>query len=193
MNMKTKSFCSNKNITLPNILSVFRIFLIPFIVYEYCFRTRYAVSALLLLASGLTDVADGFIARRFAMSSDLGKAIDPIADKLTQLTVMLCLLTRFSFMMFPFTILLAKEILAGIIGIITIRKTGTVPYAKWHGKLCTVVLYGVLFCHIIFFNLSIEISTVLILISVSVMLLSSILYTVTAIHLLFNHKTSAHT
>ena len=68
----------NKQIlTIPNLLSMFRILLIPLIVWLYCGRQDYPLAAWVLLLSGATDIADGFIARRFHMVSDLGKVLDP--------------------------------------------------------------------------------------------------------------------
>lgn len=71
-------------LTIPNLLSVVRLLLIPLIVWLYCARQEYELAVLFILLSGATDVVDGFIARRFHMVSDFGKILDPVADKLTQ-------------------------------------------------------------------------------------------------------------
>ena len=77
--------------TLPNVLSIFRLLLIPLIIYFY--ETYHYVWAFgTLVLSGATDVVDGWIARTFHLVSDFGKAIDPIADKLTQIAILLCLM-----------------------------------------------------------------------------------------------------
>ena len=79
---------------IPNQLSLLRILLIPvFAVLYLCGGKQpyYLLSAVVLLLSGLTDVLDGYIARRFHMTSELGKILDPLADKLTQITVLICL------------------------------------------------------------------------------------------------------
>lgn len=118
---------ANKRIfTIPNLLSVFRLVLIPVFVWTYCVREAYLVTAGILLLSGLTDIADGFIARRFHMVSDLGKALDPIADKLTQAAMLFCLVIRFPLMWFPLIALGMKEISGGILSLLTIRRTGIV-------------------------------------------------------------------
>ena len=89
----------NKNIfTIPNILSMFRLLLLPVIVYMYMNQKDYVLTGILLLISGLTDLLDGYIARTFNMMSDLGKILDPVADKATQAVVLLCLMTRFSWL-----------------------------------------------------------------------------------------------
>ena len=81
----------NRILTIPNILSFVRIGLITFIMWLYLAKERYEAALFVLIASGLTDIVDGFIARRFNMISDFGKIIDPIADKLTQASVLFCL------------------------------------------------------------------------------------------------------
>ena len=89
---------TNRILTIPNLLSAFRILLVPVIVWLYCWKADYPLAAWTLTLSGLTDIVDGFIARRFHMVSNLGKALDPIADKLTQTAALGCLLTRFGAM-----------------------------------------------------------------------------------------------
>ena len=79
----------NKIITIPNVLSMLRILLIPAIVYYLNFECVLAFGFLLL--SGITDVLDGWIARKFNMTSDLGIVLDPVADKLTQGCVILAI------------------------------------------------------------------------------------------------------
>ena len=73
----------NRIITVPNLLSFFRFCLIPVIIWSYCVKENPLLAGEILLLSGLTDLADGYIARRFHMISNLGKILDPVADKLT--------------------------------------------------------------------------------------------------------------
>ena len=98
--METNPY-QKKILTIPNIMSFFRLVLIPIIVYFYVVKENYLWTLILLVVSGLTDIVDGFIARKFKMISDFGKAIDPIADKLTQLALLCCLLFRFNYMIIP--------------------------------------------------------------------------------------------
>ena len=70
-------------LTIPNLLSLFRLLLIPVIVWLYCVRQDYRWTIVALAVSGLSDILDGIIARKFNMVSDLGKILDPCADKLT--------------------------------------------------------------------------------------------------------------
>ncbi|MBE7057415.1 MAG: CDP-alcohol phosphatidyltransferase family protein [Ruminococcaceae bacterium] len=145
-------------------------------IWLYCYEENYFMTLLVLVLSGITDVADGFIARKFNMVSDFGKAFDPVADKLTQIGVMFCLVKRFSFMKIPLVILVVKELFAGITGLITIRKTGKVMGAVWHGKLTTVLLYSMMALHIVWFNIPERISDISIFLCTIMMLTSAVLY-----------------
>ncbi len=127
--------------TIPNLLSFFRILLIPQIVWlcAAADNSRAAVAA--VAVSALTDVADGFIARRFRMTSDLGKVLDPIADKLTQAALLICLALRYPFIYWVFGLLCLKEVLQGLLGLAVVKATGRMQQARWYGKVSTVVFY----------------------------------------------------
>ena len=164
--------------TIPNFLSFLRLCMIPLIIWLYCAQKNYVLTAVVLVLSGLTDTIDGFIARRFNMVTDLGKALDPIADKLTQASVMFCLLTRFHMMLVPLLLLIFKEVCNGIMSLFVIKKTGKVCGADWHGKVCTWLLYAMMFLHIVWFDISRQWSTALISICVIMMTVSFALYMV---------------
>lgn len=151
--------------------------MIPVIVWLYCFQKNYLWTTVIFIISGLTDIVDGFIARKFDMISDFGKAFDPVADKLTQIAVLFCLVTRFPLMLIPLVILIIKEVLAAIMNMITLKKAGFVVAAVWHGKVNTVLIYSMMFIHIVWFNIPRTISNVLILVCIVMMLISSVLYT----------------
>ena len=177
-------------ITIPNLLSFVRIALIPLFVWQYCFKQNYPMTALILVLSGLTDIADGFIARHFNMISDFGKALDPVADKLTQFTMLICLLTRFRLMIIPIVLIIIKELASGIQSLVVIKKTGKVMGADWHGKLNTVLLYAMMMTHILWFSIPPLWSAVLIFICVGMMIISFIMYILRNINALKNNKLS---
>lgn len=177
-----------KIITVPNILSFFRICLIPVIVWLYCFRNDYLLTTLVLVISGATDVIDGIIARRFGMISDFGKAFDPVADKLTQIVTLFCLVVRFPHMIVPLVVLTVKEVLAAIFNTITIKKTGEVMGAVWHGKLNTVLLYSMMVIHLVWFRIPAVVSDILIGVCTAMMLLSAVLYNMRNARALERHK-----
>ena len=91
-------FRKDQVLTIPNLLSVIRLALIPLIVWLYIGKQEYSAAVAVILISGATDIIDGFIARKFNMVSDLGKILDPVADKLTQATVILCLTVKYRWM-----------------------------------------------------------------------------------------------
>lgn len=124
--------------TLPNILSFFRLALIPPIVILYE-TDHYIWAFAMLFLSGLTDVVDGWIARTFHLVSDFGKAIDPIADKLTQIAVLLCLMPMKCWWVVG--ALVVKEVVIGILTLIAMKRTHSVYSAGWYGKLCTATIY----------------------------------------------------
>ena len=167
-----------KIITLPNILSFFRICLIPVIVWLYCVKKDYLMTTLVLILSAITDIADGIIARHYGMISDFGKAFDPIADKLTQFAMLLCLAFRFRLMTIPAAVLFVKEISAGIMSLMAIHRSGEVEGADWHGKVSTALLYGTMILHLIWFNIPAAVSTALIILCTAMMLLSAVLYAI---------------
>ena len=167
----------NQILTIPNLLTVFRILLIPVIAWLYCWVRDYPMAAWVLVLSGITDVADGFIARHFHMVSDLGKVLDPIADKLTQTVALACLLTRFDAVWWVLGMLVVKETVMTVMGLLVIRRTGAVYSAAWHGKLATVMLYVIIFTHIVWYDIPEAVSGALAAAGVGCILLSLVLYT----------------
>ena len=163
--------------TIPNVLSFFRIALIPIIVGLYVGGMR-EWSVLVILISGLTDILDGFIARKFNMMSELGKALDPLADKLTQLAVFSCLIIDYPLIALPVCIMVIKELSSFILRLILFKKTEQVSGAHWHGKLNTSLLVAVIVLHILWLDITPIVSTISILICTVSMILSCTLYTV---------------
>ena len=163
-------------LTIPNLLSAFRILLVPVMAALYCGAGNYPLTAGVLLLSGATDVADGYIARRFHMVSDLGKVLDPVADKLTQAVALGCLLTRFPAVWWLMAVLVIKEALMAAMGIFVIRRTGVVYSAAWHGKLAACILYAVILTHIVWYNIPAELSACFAAAGTAGMLLSLTMY-----------------
>ena len=167
----------HKIITIPNVLSFFRLLLIPVIMWLYIVKKAPIWTTVILILSGVTDVVDGIIARKCNMISDFGKAFDPVADKLTQIAMLFCLVSRFKWMLLPLCVLVVKEITAGVLGLLVIRKTGKVDGAVWHGKATTVSLYSMMIIHLIWFHIPGVISGILIGGCTALALLSAFLYT----------------
>lgn len=130
----------DKIFTIPNLLSMFRIVLIiPMIVFFL--SKNYIGAVICIVISGLSDMFDGMIARRFNQISKLGKMLDPIADKLTLVAVIICIGILIPNLRLLVIILAAKDILMLIGGAYLIHRGITPPAAKWYGKIATVVFY----------------------------------------------------
>lgn len=162
--------------TLPNLLSIIRLLLIPVIVYLYFFEKQYVAAVAIILISGLTDIVDGIIARSFNMVSDFGKILDPIADKLTQITVIFCIATRITAVWLLAGMFIIKEIVMLVMGMVAIKKLDSVNSAKWYGKANTVILYAAMVLFIIFPKMDNVISSAIVIVCAVSLVLSLGLY-----------------
>lgn len=124
---------------LPNILTIIRFLLIPFIIF-YIFTGNYILAFVFFTISGITDIADGFIARKFNFVSNFGKLMDPLADKLTQITTLGSLAITDIIPIWILIIVLLKEFIM-ICGASFLYGKDVVVYSKWYGKLATVLFY----------------------------------------------------
>ncbi len=143
--------------TIPNLMGYFRILLIPVFAWIYLRAssdTDYYLAAAVIAVSGLTDLFDGRIARRFHMVTELGKFLDPLADKLTLGVLILCLATRFEGMRWLIVLFLVKEGFMAAMGAAMLRHNGRkLDGAKWFGKVCTAFSYVTVFVLMLFPNL----------------------------------------
>lgn len=131
-------------LTIPNMLSLFRLILIPIYIAIYLNAQEdsdYYLAAGILAVSCLTDLVDGKIARHFNMVSTIGKILDPLADKATQLTLIVCLALKHSALWYIVAIFVVKEGFQVIAGGITFRKGRMLKGALISGKICTAVLF----------------------------------------------------
>ncbi len=126
--------------TLPNALTLLRLLLIPVFVRFYLSPGGLAAACAVLALSALTDVLDGAVARKYHMVSDLGKFLDPLADKLTQCALLLCLAAQHREVLFLLGLFLIKELAMLGFALLTLRLTDRVESALWHGKLNSAVL-----------------------------------------------------
>lgn len=174
--MEKNTNVKSQILTIPNLLSLFRIILIPFIVWAYFGIENNYVAIALIILSGATDIVDGFIARKFNMISEVGKVLDPIADKLTQGTVMICLTLKCVWMRALIVAFVLKEVTMGILGLITLKKVGEVNSAKWYGKANTVLLYVVMGVLVLFPQINVNVANVMILVCFVSLVLSLLMY-----------------
>lgn len=143
-----KIFKPKDFLTIPNLLSMLRIVLIAPFVFFFL-KENYIAAAIALIISGLSDALDGFIARTFNQVTELGKVLDPIADKLTLISIMVCV-TIFSPIVLPVMVVLIFKDMAMLTGGSLIIKRGiTPPASKWYGKVSTFMFY-ISVCLIVF-------------------------------------------
>jgi cardiolipin synthase len=149
MGMKKTRF-HNQFFTIPNILSYCRFLLIPVFLWLYCAEKAYITATWIMAISAATDVVDGWIARHFNMISTVGKILDPLADKATQFSLILCLAVVYPVLRFLVVLFFVKEIFQLVAGIINLRKGKMLKGALITGKICTTVLFVSLILMVMF-------------------------------------------
>ena len=146
--------------TIPNMLSLFRLVLIPVYVVIYLNaedNADYFVAGSILAVSCLTDLIDGKIARHFNMISTTGKILDPLADKATQFTLIVCLTIKYPILLVLVCLFVLKEGFQLIAGFLTLRKGQMLTGALLSGKICTTILFLSLIILVLVPNLDIRI------------------------------------
>ena len=163
---------------LPNTLTIVRLVLVPvFAAAYFLLPEQYLyLPAVILLLSGLTDMLDGYLARRFHKITPLGQFLDPLADKLTMFTVIICLAVSHPAILMLFLIFVGKELLLAIIGLVLLKSWRNSIPAKWYGKVTTILLYLLLTAALIFPQMSGTLLFYLALIPVVFIILSFIFY-----------------
>lgn len=133
--------------SIPNILCYIRFLLIPIFVVQYIKAQEsreYMQAAAIVLASGLTDFLDGFIARTFDMVTELGKLIDPLADKLTQAALIFVLIVKIKYMYLLMILFVVMQLFMLVAGLAMLKKGRRLDGSKWFGKVSTTVFYAIM-------------------------------------------------
>ena len=130
----------NKNINVPNALSVLRILLIVPFVYLFLNR-RIPEAAIVLVISGLSDLFDGIIARKFNQITELGKMLDPLSDKLTQGAVAIVMAITYPLLLPILVIFMVKELSMIAASCVLLKKKKRPCAARWYGKVATTMFY----------------------------------------------------
>lgn len=165
--------------TIPNVLSLFRLALIPVYVVIYLNAEEareYYLSAAILAVSCLTDLIDGQIARRFNMMTTLGKFLDPVADKATQFTLIVCLAVRYPVLLYLVGLFVVKEGFQLIAGAFKWRKGKILNRALLAGKICTTVLFVSLILMVMLPTLSEQTVTIITIVDAVFMIISFVHY-----------------
>ena len=130
--------------SIPNLMGYFRILMIPVFSWMYLTAsTREDVyrAAAVVFISSVTDLLDGWVARRFHMVTELGKFVDPLADKLTHGALALCLAFKYPLMWALAALLAVKEGYMAVMGLILLKRGKKLDGAMWFGKVCTALLF----------------------------------------------------
>lgn len=140
-------------LTIPNLLSLFRLGLIP--VYVQLYRSardpaEFYTAGTIIALSCLTDLVDGKVARRFNMVSTLGKILDPLADKLTQFALTVCLSLKYPVLNPVLALFIGKEVTQLILGTVFLCRGKMLSGALMAGKVCTTVLFISLIALVLF-------------------------------------------
>lgn len=143
LNDNIKDLFDNWN-TIPNWLCFLRIALIP--VFSVLFiKEHYIAAFAAMIVAAVTDLLDGKIARKFNMVSNLGKILDPIADKLSQIAIVIILLVKFWSLMpmlkYVLFLFILKEFLMVCGGALLMAKGMRPVAAEIWGKVATTVFY----------------------------------------------------
>lgn len=166
-------------VTIPNILSLLRLILIPVYVIIYLNAkdtADYILAGAILAVSCLTDMIDGKIARHFNMISTVGKILDPLADKLTQFSLIVCLATSYNFLWYLVALFVIKESFQLIAGGINLKKGKMLKGALISGKICTTILFVSLIIMVLFPGLSEKVVLTIAIIDAVFMLIAFIDY-----------------
>ena len=132
--------------TVASIITLVRIAFIP--IYMALMHFSYGQPGLFMwsalgvfILASITDFVDGFIARKYHQISDFGKFLDPLADKITQFTLILCLAIRYPVLWNVLALFVMKELFQLIAGALAAHKGYILKGALFSGKVCTTVLF----------------------------------------------------
>lgn len=174
--MKLFEFKREDLFTVPNILGYFRLLLLP-VIGVAVVEDWYEAKVALLGISALTDFLDGKIARRFNQVTELGKVLDPVADKLTLCVLFFCLGIQNRYARVIVILMFAKEVFMALMQLYVCRKTGrTTGGARWYGKICTAVMFLVLLAFLFWRKLPESMERGLTALSCAVILFAWVMY-----------------
>ena len=162
-------------LTIPNLLSLFRLLLIPVYMVIYLQAealTDYYIAGAILAVSCLTDMIDGKIARHFNLSTKIGQVLDPIADKATQITLVVCLATRYPVLLYMIGVFIIKETYQLVAMLWLYKKGQMLTGALISGKICTTVLFLSLIAMVVFPNLTMDQVTIITIVDIVFMLIA---------------------
>ena len=162
--------------SIPNMISLARILITPIFVRMYL-EGEQTAAMWLLAAAAVSDMLDGLVARRFNMITPLGKVLDPVADKLLQLAMLLCLVRRSAGVIWLLLLHVLREGGLFLLGTLVYRRSGELIGSRWYGKLCTALMYSVLGAALLWQNMPEKILETGLMLCAGMIVLCMVLYT----------------
>ena len=174
---------------LPNALSLFRLFLVPvyLVVFFSTLPHAHLLAATIFIVAGLTDILDGYIARKYNMITRLGRILDPLADKFMVWAALISLSVSRIIPVFVSILYFLKEILMGIGGLLVWRRLKDIPGSNIWGKTSTLLFFVAIACSILF-DLSGWVVWLLFGPALILMLVAFVQYVQRGIHILKENK-----
>lgn len=125
---------------LPNYLTIIRLILVP-VIFILILSEQYLYAFIFFLIANFTDVLDGRIARKYNLITDWGKLMDPLADKITQISTITALIIKGIIPFWILVILATKELIMITVGFVLYKKNIVTVHSKWYGKIATVLFF----------------------------------------------------
>lgn len=173
-------FTKKEIFSIPNILCYFRILLVPVFLYTYFTAestSGHILSASVLIISSMSDFLDGYIARKYNMITELGKLIDPVADKLTQFVVACTLMYTYPAFGWLVAIIVLKDGMLLFVGYFIYKKTGKhLEQAEMPGKIATAFFFMISILLVAFYIPGTFVANVMIYSNVGLMILAMFYY-----------------
>lgn len=162
-------------LSIPNLMSVFRMLLIPPLAIVLL-KGQTAATISLLALSALTDVADGFIARKFHQVTQLGKILDPVADKLTLFVLAVCTALHRPVFWLLAGVMFIKETAMLVLYAIFLHGGGRAESARWYGKATTASIYAAILAMVLFPAMPKALSTACVALCTGLILFTGFMY-----------------
>lgn len=125
---------------LPNYLTVLRLIIVP-IIFSLILLEYYITAFIFFVIASFTDILDGVIARKYNLITDWGKLMDPLADKITQISTISALIIKGIIPFWILVILTTKELIMISIGFFLYKRNIVTVHSKWYGKMATVLFF----------------------------------------------------
>ena len=125
---------------LPNYLTIIRFILVP-VIFVLILKELYLAAFAIFSLASLTDILDGRIARKYNLITDWGKLMDPLADKITQISTISALIIKGIIPFWILVILTTKELIMIIVAFTLYKKKIVTVHSKWYGKIATILFF----------------------------------------------------